>query len=98
MRQEMPAKAGESIPMVLSAAVTMVDTRAGVGVGSGPTARPPSAVLTSLGNSGGQTMQRFPRLPLQLVRGRVPATSANCSASIQEYHEYHEYERVSDCF
>ena len=61
--------------MVRRAEVTMEETSAGDGVGLGATTQAPEASLTSLGKRGGQTVQRFFRLPLQLVRGRVPARS-----------------------
>ena len=65
----------ELTPMVRRAEVTMVETSVGDGVGSGATTQDPEEFLTSLGKRGGQTVHRFFRLPLQLVRGRVPARS-----------------------
>jgi hypothetical protein len=53
----------------------MEETRAGVGVGLVATTHVLSGPRVSLGNSGGQTVQRLLGLPLQLVRGRVPAAS-----------------------
>ena len=75
MRQETPEKAEDWTPMVRSAAVTMEDTRAGVGVGSAATIHVLLGPRVSLGNSGGQTVQRLLCRPLQLVRGLVPVAS-----------------------
>ncbi len=67
--------------MVQSAAVTMDETRVGVGVGLAATTHVLSGPRVSLGKSGGQTVQRLLGRPLQLVRGRVPATSINLKES-----------------
>ncbi len=61
--------------MVRSAAVTMDETRAGVGVELAATTHVLSGPLVNLGKSGGHTVQRLLGRPLQLVRGRVPAAS-----------------------
>ncbi len=53
----------------------MEETRAGVGVGFAATTHVLFGPRVSLGNSGGQTVQRLLGRPLQLVRGRVPAAS-----------------------
>ena len=75
MRQEAPVKALEWTPMVFSAEVTMVETRAADGVERAGTTQEPFGPLTSLGKRGGQTVQRLPERRLQFVRGRVPARS-----------------------
>jgi hypothetical protein len=61
--------------MVRSAAVTMEETRAGVGVGLAATIHVLSGPLVSLGNSGGQTVQRFVGPAVANGAGRVPAAS-----------------------
>ncbi len=70
--------------MVRSAAVTMEETKAGVGVGLAATTHVLSGPRVSLGNSGGQTVQRLLGRPLQLVRGRVPAASMKISELIEK--------------
>ena len=65
----------ECTPMERRAEVTMVETRAGDGLGLGATTQVPEGPLTSFGNMGGQTVHLFLRVPLQSVRGLVPARS-----------------------
>ncbi len=67
-----PENAGDWTPMVLSAVVTIEEIRAGVGVGFAATTHVSFGPRVSLGNSGGQTVQRLLGRPLQLVWGRHP--------------------------
>ena len=57
------------------AEVTIEETQAGEGLGLAATTQAPEGPLTIFGNMGGQTVHFFLRVPLQLVRGRVPAIS-----------------------